>query len=107
MFLIGFFLPALIGLITRFIKDTDGRFWASALICAAVGIGYNYVEMNGVYTGMTMLEVADSLGKSIAAMLGIVKLSYELVWNNKTIGKALPDGNTSPLDALGLKPDTK
>lgn len=107
MFLIGFFLPALIGLVTRFIKDSDGRFWASAFICAVVGITYNYLEMNGNYSGMTMMQVADTLARSIVAMIGVVKLSYEFVWNNQAIGRALTSGEKSPLEELNLKPDNK
>lgn len=107
MFLIGFFLPAMIGLITRFIKDSDGRFWASAFICAAVGMAYNYLEMNGNYSGLTMMQTADALARSIVAMIGVVKLSYEFVWNNEAIGKALTSGEKSPLEGLNLKNDNK
>lgn len=107
MFLIGFLLPALIGLVTRFIKDSDGRFWASSFICAIFGIGYNYLEMNGSYSGLTMMEIADTLAQSVMAMIGLVKLSYELFWNNQSIGKALTSGEKSPLEGLNLKNDTK
>lgn len=106
-FIVGFFLPAIIGLITRYIKDPDGRFWASAFICAVIGIGINFVEHNGTYSGLTMMQVADDLGKSIAAMIGIVKLSYELVWNNKAMSLLVPDqvlDKESPLEKMNLKP---
>jgi hypothetical protein len=40
-------------------------------------------------------------------MIGLVKLSFEGFWDNKAIGKALPEevieGNKSPLQAFGLK----
>lgn len=107
MFLVGFFLPAIIGLITRYIKDPDGRFWASAFICAVIGTGLNFLEHNGVYSGLTMMQIADDLGKSVASMIGIVKLSYELVWNNKAVSLLVPDNildAESPLHKLDLKP---
>lgn len=107
MFLVGFFMPALIGLVTRYIKDPDGRFWASAFICAVIGMSVNFVEHNGVYNGLTMMQIIDDMGKSIAAMIGIVKLSYELVWNNKSMSLLVPDqmlDNESPLHKLDLKP---
>lgn len=108
MFLVGFFLPAIIGLITRYIHDQDGRFWASAIVCALMGIGINFVEHNGIYTGLTMLQIVDDMGKSIAAMIGIVKLSYELVWNNKAVSMLVPNSvldQESPLQKLDLKPE--
>lgn len=107
VFLTGFFLPAIIGLITRYIKDPDGRFWASSFVCVMVGIALNFVEHNGVYTGLTMMQIVDDGGKSIAAMIGIVKLSYELVWNNKAMSLLVPDQilkKESPLQKLDLKP---
>lgn len=106
-FLVGFFLPAIIGLITRYIKDPDGRFWASSFICAMIGIFLNFVEHNGSYAGLTMMEITDDMGKSVAAMIGIVKLSYELVWNNKSMSLLVPDqvlDKESPLEKMDLKP---
>jgi drug/metabolite transporter (DMT)-like permease len=98
--LIGFFLPALIGLITRFIKDKDGRFWASAAIAGVIGVCVDFINKNGVagYSDFTMLEVAESISTSIMAMVGMVKISYEAVWNNRVV-----DGK-SPLEKLELKP---
>lgn len=107
MFLIGFFLPAIIGLVTRYFKDPQARFWASAFICTIFGVGVNFIEHNGAYTDLTLVQLVDSFGQSIGAMIGIVKLSYEVVWNNKSVSLLVPDqvlDNESMLHRLDLKP---
>lgn len=105
MIIIGMLLPALIGTVTKESTSKKARFWISFGFCALFGFGVNFLERNGVYTG-TMIDIANSIATSIIAMTGIVKLSYEGIWDNQAVGKALPDtivkGNQTPLDALGL-----
>jgi len=108
LILIGFLLPALLGTITKHISDKDARFWASASIAGLFGSIVNFVEHNGSagYMGMTMLEVANTLAESVMAMIGMVKISYEAVWNNEAISKLLPNlKGESPLKSLDLKPE--
>jgi len=108
MLLIGLFIPALMGLVTRLIKDSDGRFWASALICTIVGGLVNYIERNGVYTGLTMSDIVYSIASSAFSMIGLAKVSYQAIWDNKAVSKLLPDeiakDTETPLKAMGLQP---
>lgn len=107
MALIAFFLPALIGTINRRISNSDTRFWVSFLACAFVGAVFNALANGNHYGTMQPIEIADSLAESILVMIGLVKLSFEAIWDNKAVGKALPDevikGEKSPLQAFGLK----
>lgn len=107
MALIAFFLPALIGMINRKVNNSDTRFWVSFLACALVGVGFNALVNGAEYGSMLPIQIADSVAESILVMIGLVKLSFEAVWDNKALGKALPDdvikGEKSPLQALGLK----
>jgi hypothetical protein len=107
MALIAFFLPALIGMINRKVNNSDTRFWVSFFVCATVGAGFNALVNGAEYAGMTPVSIADSVAESILVMIGLVKLSFEGFWDNKAIGKALPEevieGNKSPLQAFGLK----
>lgn len=107
MALVSFFLPALIGTINRKINNSDARFYVSFLVCSFFGAALNALVNGGQYGSMTPLAIADSIAESVLVMIGLVKLSYEVIWDNKAIGKALPDevikGEKSPLQALGLK----
>lgn len=106
--LVGFLLPALIGTVTKYIKNSDGRFWTSVVIAALFGIIINFIYHNGVvgYSGQSLIEITNGFAESIMAMVGMVKLSYEIVWNNPDVGKLLPDSkkDESVLDRLELKP---
>lgn len=107
MALIAFFLPALIGTINRRVNNSDVRFWVSFMACAFVGAVFNALVNGAEYSSMTPIAIADSLAESILVMVGLVKLSFEAIWDNKAVGKVLPDevvkGEKSPLQALGLK----
>lgn len=105
MILIGLILPPLIALLTRFIKDSDGRFWASVAVCVLFGVGLDLIAHNGTsgYFGMSWNEVADSLSKSAMEMVGIAKVSYEAIWNNSIVGKQIADSNTTLLKTMNLK----
>lgn len=111
LLLIGSVLPAVMGFITRKISDSDARFWASTGICLVVGLFVNIVEHNGSYTGLSLSEIVYSIAASASLLFTATKISYEGVWNNKEVGKLLPEnivtGTQTPLKAMGLKPETK
>lgn len=102
---IGFLLPALIGTVNKHVTNSSARFWISTLIAAVVGIAVNFLEHNGLlgYNTLSPLEIANSLAESIMAMVGMVKLSFEAVWNNESLGKKLPNTNETILERLDLK----
>lgn len=104
-FVIGFFLPALIGTINKNISNSGQRFWVSTVLCVLFGIIVNFIEHNGFpgYLGYSYLDVANSFGESTMFMIGMVKLSYEAVFNNEYIGNFLPNGDKTILEKLDLK----
>ncbi len=108
---VSLLLPALVGFITRTTKDSDVRFWKSVCVCMVVGTIVNFIEQNGIYTGKTLLEIANSITASIMLMVGLVKVSYQAIWDNKVVSKMLPDeiakDTETPLKALGLDPISK
>lgn len=95
--LAGFFLPPLIGLVVKHLKDTDLRFWVSSAICAIFGILATYISTNGFVTlqGLSLQDQLQVFIPNIMAMIGIVKLSYEAVWNNQKFDR-------TPLEILKL-----
>ena len=103
-FLIGFALPALVGTVNRYITSSTGRFWASTMICAMVGIIVNFIEHNGPpgYARLTLLEITNTFGESILFMIGAAKVSYEGFFNNEKILR----GETV-LEKLDLKTNKK
>jgi len=107
-FIVGFFLPALIGTINRNISNPTARFWASTVVCVLVGSIVNFIEHNGLpgYTQLTLLEITNSFAESSMFMIGAVKLSFESFWNNDQISRVVPNAvlnDESPLEKLNLK----
>jgi hypothetical protein len=79
--LIGFILPAIIDLINSKIQDSKARFWVSVLVCALVGAGVDFITRNGVYTGMTLLQITDALSESALMVFAMAQISYKAVWD--------------------------
>ncbi len=111
MIFVSLLLPALVGFITRTTQDSDVRFWKSVCVCIVFGTVVNFIEQNGVYTGKTLIEIANSITASIMLMVGLVKISYQAIWDNKAVSKILPDeiakDTETPLKAFGLEPEKK
>lgn len=104
MGLVSFIAPALIGTVNKNVSDTHKRFWVSFAFCFAIGALVDVIQHDINYVGFSRPEIVYSICDTTIYIIGLVKLSYEAVWNNPVIGNRLPD-NETPLKALGLKPD--
>ena len=87
--LIGFLLPPLIDTINRSFKDSGLRFWISVLFCSVIGVAVNYIESNGVYDGLTLLERTETFSKSILMIIGEAQITYQAFWDKSEIRKTL------------------
>jgi len=107
MALISLVLPFLIGVINKKVSDEDLNFLISLLVCTIFGVFLNFVEHNGIYVDMDMLGIFESMAQSVLVMTGLTNISYRVIWNNKAVGKYVPNAiaheNQSLLSGLDLK----
>jgi len=85
--LIAIIFPPIIDLINRFVKDSTVRFLISFLFCAILGIGLNWIETGFVFPDRLM--AFQSLSGSILAVFGATQLSYQAVYKESKLQKAI------------------
>lgn len=91
MELLGLLLPLVIDLVNRHILESDKRYWVSILICFSVGVFINFLEHNGFigYSGMTYMQIADSLSLSALSVFALAKIVYDKVWEKSDLREDL------------------
>lgn len=98
MALLSLVLPAMIGMINRKVSDSELRFWISFVICLIAGVGFNFLEHAGDYSGLLPMDIANTMAESVLVMTGLVKLSFEALWDSNTVGRIL----NTPQDKKGV-----
>lgn len=87
MELLGIFLPPIIDLVNKFIKDTTVRFLISLLFCAAVGAGLNWLATG--WSFQSAIQAYQSISESILAVVGAAQISYKAVYSQSALQKAI------------------